>query len=67
MSENSVWEFQEVIKQLLSRGANMGVKNHRDKPAVASILPETLREFLDERCIDGEGVITHEDFKVTFR
>ncbi len=56
-----------MIKQLLSRGANMGVKNHRDKPAVASILPETLREFLDERCIDGEGVITHEDFKVTFR
>ncbi len=58
---------QEVIKALLGRGANMGVKNMRDRPAVGAILPDTLREFLDGECIDGDGVVTDEDFKVTFR
>ncbi len=58
---------QEVIKQLLGRGANMGVKNWRDKAAVQAILPDTIREFLDEDCIAGDGVITDDDFKVTFK
>ena len=45
----------------------MGVKNYRDKAAVGAILPDTLREFLDEHCIDGDGVITDEEFKITFK
>ena len=57
---------QEIIKILLKRGANMGVKNFRDKTPVESILPETLQEFFDD-CIQEEGVVTDENFKITFR
>lgn len=59
--------LQDLIKSFLRRGANMGVKNFRERTAVQSILPDTLREFLDEDCIDHAGVITDEHFKLTFK
>ena len=31
-----------------------------------SILPDTLQEFLDEDCISGKGVVTAEEFSITF-
>ena len=31
-----------------------------------SILPDTLQEFLDEDCISGNGVVTAEEFSITF-
>jgi transient receptor potential cation channel subfamily A protein 1 len=34
---------------------------------VESILPDTLEEFLDDDCIDGNGIITDEEFSITFR
>ena len=40
--------------------------NFRGKTAVESILPDTLQEFLDEDCISGKGVITAEEFSITF-
>lgn len=58
---------QEIIKEFLKRGANMGVKNFRDKTAVESILPDTLQEFLDDDCIEFDGIITDEDFRLTFK
>ena len=38
----------------------------RGKTAVESILPDTLQEFLDEDCISGKGVVTAEEFSITF-
>ena len=58
---------QELVKLLLRRGANMGVKNFRDKTPVQSILPSTLEEFLNDYCVKGDGIITDEMYKVTFR
>ena len=39
---------------------------NRGKTAVESILPDTLQEFLDEDCISGKGVVTAEEFSITF-
>ena len=58
---------QDIIKVFLKRGANMGVKNFREKTAVESILPDTLNEFLSEDCIEHDGIITDEDFRLTFK
>ena len=43
-----------MIKLLLKHGANMGVKNNEEKAPVKRILPDTLKEFLDD-CIESEG------------
>ena len=58
---------QDIIKLFLRRGANMGVKNFREKTPVQNILPDTLKEFLDDECIKSEGIITDEEFKITFK
>ena len=42
------------------------LSNSRGKTAVESILPDTLQEFLDEDCISGKGVVTAEEFSITF-
>ena len=57
---------QDIIKLLLCRGANMGVKNFGEKTPVQNILPVTLKEVLDD-CIKSEGIITNEEFKITFK
>ena len=41
-------------------------RHFRGKTAVESILPDTLQEFLDEDCISGKGVVTAEEFSITF-
>jgi ankyrin repeat protein len=58
---------QDLIKLMLKRGANMGVKNWKGKTSVQSILPTTLNEFLDDECIEGNGTITDEQFTITFK
>ncbi len=57
---------QDIVMLLLRRGANMGVKNFREKTPVQAILPETLEQFLTEDCVRGDGVVTDEKFKITF-
>ena len=56
---------QELIKLLLHHGANMGVKNKDGKAAVSRIRPDTLEEFFNS-CLQPDGLITDDDFKLTF-
>ena len=56
---------QAIIKLLLKHGANMGVKNNDGKAPVNRILPSTLEEFFNE-CLESEGIITDDKFKLTF-
>ena len=56
---------QEIIKLLLRHGANMGVKNREGKAPVSRILPSTLEEFFTS-CVEPQGIITDDKFKLTF-
>eukprot|EP00092_Neocalanus_flemingeri_P015698 GFUD01016992.1.p1 GENE.GFUD01016992.1~~GFUD01016992.1.p1 ORF type:complete len:970 (+),score=249.34 GFUD01016992.1:268-3177(+) len=56
---------QELIKLLLKHGANMGVKNSDGKSPVNRILPTTLEEFFNS-CLEPKGIITDDEFKLTF-
>ena len=58
---------QAVVRMLLERGANIGMKNVYDEVPIESILPETMEAFLDEFCLTSEGDLTNRDFKVTAR
>eukprot|EP00096_Caligus_rogercresseyi_P004529 TRINITY_DN18838_c0_g1_i1.p1 TRINITY_DN18838_c0_g1~~TRINITY_DN18838_c0_g1_i1.p1 ORF type:complete len:1006 (+),score=258.20 TRINITY_DN18838_c0_g1_i1:102-3119(+) len=57
---------QDLIRAFLRRGANMGIKNKKDRTAVQCILPQTLQTFFDEDCVSWDGIITDEKFKLTF-
>lgn len=58
---------QSVVRMLLERGANIGMKNVYDEAPVEDILPETMEAFLDEFCLTSHGDLTNKDFKVTVR
>jgi hypothetical protein len=58
---------QAVVRQLLEFGANIGVKNIYDEVPVAQILPETLERFLDDFCLQSEGNVTNDKFKITLK
>ncbi|XP_032796549.2 transient receptor potential channel pyrexia isoform X1 [Daphnia magna] len=58
---------EDAVLQLLSSGANLGIKNHLGETAVKRIMPSTLETFLDS-CIqakDGEDISSH-NFSITF-
>ncbi|XP_040583942.1 transient receptor potential cation channel protein painless [Lepeophtheirus salmonis] len=57
---------QDLIRAFLRRGANMGIKNKKDRTSVQCILPQTLQTFFDEDCVSWDGIITDEKFKLTF-
>lgn len=58
---------QTVVRMLLERGANIGMKNAYNEVPVENILPETMEAFLDEFCLTSEGDLTNKDFRVTAR
>ncbi|TRY61355.1 hypothetical protein TCAL_01796 [Tigriopus californicus] len=57
---------QEVSRQLLENGANIGMKNHWDETPIEKIQPDTLEAFLNEFCITSNGDVNHENFEITF-
>ena len=58
---------QTVVRKLLNRGANVGVKNIWDELPISKILPETMEEFLNEQCLKSNGQpVTSEDLEMTF-
>ncbi|XP_057381320.1 transient receptor potential cation channel protein painless-like [Daphnia carinata] len=58
---------EDAVLQLLSSGANLGIKNHLGETAVKRIMPSTLEFFLDSciRAKDGEDV-SSQNFSITF-
>ena len=56
---------QQLIKLLLRHGANMGGKNNDGNSPVNRILPSTLEDFFND-CIKSKGIITDDEFKMTF-
>jgi hypothetical protein len=58
---------EDAVLQLLSNGANLGIKNHLGETAVKRIMPSTLETFLDSciRSTDGEDV-SSQNFSITF-
>ena len=58
---------QRVTRKLLDRGANIGVKNVWDELPISKIMPETMKDFLDEKCLQSNGhPVTSADLKLTF-
>jgi hypothetical protein len=45
---------QETVRELLERGANIGVKNKWEETPISKILPETMESFLDEYCLTSK-------------
>ena len=58
---------QSIVRLLLEKGANIGMRNAYNEIPVENILPETMEAFLDEFCLTSEGDLTNKDFKVTVR
>ena len=58
---------QQVVRRLLERGANIGLKNKWGETPISKIRPETMEEFLDEFCLQSRGDPNHPDFNLTFR
>ena len=58
---------EEAVVQLLSNGANLGMKNQLGETAVKRIMPSTLESFLDSciRTKDGEDV-SSQNYSITF-
>ena len=58
---------QEAIRSLLEAGANVGMKNQWNEPAITQILPETFEAFLNEHCVKSNHADIHQhDFELTF-
>lgn len=57
---------QEVSRQLLENGANIGMKNHWNETPIEKIQPDTLESFLNEYCIKSNGDVNHENFEIIF-
>ena len=57
---------QPIVRQLLERGANVGVKNNWDEVPITMIMPETMENFLDEFCLQSKNEVTHNDFELEF-
>lgn len=58
---------QATVRELLERGANIGVKNRWEETPIARILPETMEAFLDEFCLTSKNEVQHENFQLRFR
>jgi transient receptor potential cation channel subfamily A protein 1 len=56
---------EKALAKILRAGANIGIKNKCNQTPIDRIPPTLLREFLDE-CLQGEGYLVDEDFKLTF-
>ena len=61
---------QDVVKLLLERGANVGMRNDWNHVPVTGIAPETLEEFLDQHCVTsncGPTIdVQHRNLEITF-
>ena len=58
---------QSIIRKLLDRGANIGIKNIWDELPIGKIMPETMENFLNEHCLTSNGhPVTSEDLEITF-
>jgi len=58
---------QSVVRILLERGANIGIKNQWGEIPINKILPSTMESFLDEFCLQSKNDVNHEEFEVTFK
>lgn len=58
---------QTIVRLLLEKGANIGMKNAYNEIPVENILPETMESFLDEFCLTSEGDVTNKDYRMTAR
>eukprot|EP00096_Caligus_rogercresseyi_P013882 TRINITY_DN6471_c0_g1_i1.p1 TRINITY_DN6471_c0_g1~~TRINITY_DN6471_c0_g1_i1.p1 ORF type:complete len:967 (-),score=257.24 TRINITY_DN6471_c0_g1_i1:290-3190(-) len=56
-----------VVRSLLEMGSNIGMKNIYGEIPVDRILPETLEDFFNDFCLESEGNVANEDFRITFR
>ena len=56
---------QSVVKSLLELGANIGLKNNLQEVPINRILPETMKDFLDNACMETQGDPTNDKFKIT--
>ncbi|TRY61746.1 hypothetical protein TCAL_09528 [Tigriopus californicus] len=57
---------QNVVRQLLERGANVGIRNIWEETPIALIMPETMESFLDDYCLRSKNEVTHDDFSIEF-
>ena len=57
---------QDVVRKLLEKGANIGLKNNWDETPISKIKPETMENFLDEFCLNSKNDIHQEDFELEF-
>ena len=58
---------QQVVRMLLERGANVGIRNQWGEVPINKIACSTMETFLDEFCLQSRNDVNHEDFEVTFR
>ncbi len=58
---------QSVVRRLLERGANVGVRNAYAEVPVEAILPSTMEDFLTGYCLRARGDPTNKDFRVTVK
>ena len=58
---------EDIVRLLLERGANIGIKNKWDEVPINKIPSSTMESFLDEHCLQSSNNVNHEDFEVTFR
>lgn len=58
---------QDVVRQLLERGANIGIKNRWGEVPINKILPDTMEDFLNQFCLQSAKDVNHEDFQLSFR
>jgi hypothetical protein len=49
------------VRELLERGANIGVKNKWEETPISRILPETMEAFLDEYCLTSKVTLVCQD------
>lgn len=57
---------QNVVRQLLERGANVGIRNVWEETPIALIMPETMESFLNDFCLRSKNEVTHDDFSLEF-
>ena len=57
---------QDVVRQLLERGGNIGMRNHWEETPITLIMPETMEAFLDEYCLQSSKEVTHADFELEY-
>ena len=57
---------EKIVRRLLERGANIGIKNKWNEIPINRISASTMESFLDEFCLQSENDVNHDEFKVTF-